>query len=253
MRRRAFTLIELLVVIAIIALLIGILLPTLGAARDASRAAFCLNNVRTMQLAHWMYLEAHEGAFVDVGLAHGGVETNEAGSWITTLAQYYDSDLARQCPSDNSPHWPSELGGADEIVPESQDTLRRTSYGINNYLTSFAPAVTDPERPSSILQFRNINQVQSPSATIQFLEMAEQGPFAGSDHPHVENWHIPGLPDAAPALATQHLETNQHGGEARAWESKANYGFLDGHAATLRFNEVYTDLGRNLFNPNLQR
>ncbi len=253
MRRPAFTLIELLVVIAIIALLIGILLPTLGAARDASRAAYCLNNIRTMQLAHWMYLEAHDGEFIDVGLAHGGVGTDEAGSWIVTLAEFYDADLARRCPSDNSPHWPIDQDGAGEPVPESENTLRLTSYGVNNYLTSVAPAVTDPDRPSSILRYRNINQVQSPSATIQFLEMAERGPFAGSDHPHVENWHIPGLPDASPALAAQNLETNQHGGEASSWKAKASYGFLDGHAAIMRFDEVYTDLDRNLFDPNLQR
>lgn len=58
-RRAAFTLIELLVVLSIITLLVSLLLPALGAARDAAKSQQCLSNIRQLGVATAVFAAEH--------------------------------------------------------------------------------------------------------------------------------------------------------------------------------------------------
>ena len=65
--RRAFTLIELLVSIAIIAVLISVLVPTLGRAKAQARVSLCLSNQRQLTQASILFATERDGFFPGEG------------------------------------------------------------------------------------------------------------------------------------------------------------------------------------------
>lgn len=164
--RRAFSLIEVLVSLAIIAVLVGLLLPTLIYARDAARTAVCAGNLRQVGMAWSLYLDDHE-VFpqhdVDPDWKYGGVRFSGPGG-VPVLAsdRPINRYLTDERDFDNRAfaalyRCPSDKGVFDRGLPPGQQVsilgegkncyeFFGTSYRANPYLLDAFLAGVDPVR-----------------------------------------------------------------------------------------------------------
>ena len=142
----AFTLVELLVVVGIIAILIAMLMPALGRARETARRVNCMSNMRQLTTAWLAYAQANKGRLVpaengiDAWADHGN--TDDAAR-RGLLYPWVPDPRVYRCPND----------------PVQQN---ERSYSINTFCNGSVLLV-----PAAV---NNIARIRETSRTFVFVE-----------------------------------------------------------------------------------
>jgi prepilin-type N-terminal cleavage/methylation domain-containing protein len=191
---RAFTLIELLVVVSIVALVAGLLVPSLSHARGTARQAACLSNQRQLVTAWTLYAQDHKGFAMPLADENGAGEIvywwgqiNMSGSGAVVehargaIAPYLDGTLAErsvfECPAQPWGTYRAQPAGLSPAQPTS--TYGYNGYGLcppatpgwNQQIgTQRWKTVADVERPSELFVFADTLLAGSPPRNCALLD-----------------------------------------------------------------------------------
>jgi len=152
-RNRAFTLIELLVVISIIALLIGILLPALGAARRTARQMQNSTQVRGIHQGHVLYSQGNNTYYAGLdatgkGMAsitsvanttYGCAANNASGSFALLLNGNYFTPAYAINPAETN-------AAVLALTTQAAVTTANYSYCVSQVVATAAGLPTDTGR-----------------------------------------------------------------------------------------------------------
>jgi|GEM_PF-1083484 len=169
----AFTLIELLVVISIISLLIAVLLPALGQARDAARAAQCASGMRQLGIGLLSYVSENNDRMPYAGWKVNGWQGHPQIniSWDDLISDYTGDPLSEWEKSKNGTTQAHALlacpGNPLDLLPgwSYRDYRLMAKLGGNYLGTTAAPA------PYSV----QLTEIIAPSSTFMLVEAPTTG------------------------------------------------------------------------------